>query len=396
MSISSAWFENSIDSCYAADRSIVLRYKDCFSFGNTPQEDETFKLWLSKTSIQEGCRIFQLVSYRGVDIYVLDETSAMYTGTFKSIDGCITIAKCKAKGYERIVFESGANTGNALTEYGVRAGVETYFFIPEENLSLLNKKTFSSPLAHLISVDRPSRVKRATRIFAQLTKIKHVPEKGWRCEASRFRGCFVLEHILTYGRFDWITQSISAGFGPIGMYSILKCWETRAGKRPRFLGIQQEANCPTYRTWKTKAPALSPLPIHSTRQLLTKAMYDVAPQTYGTFHDLKELLHDTDGDLTTINHQEFNSFLNRRFEGRNIAEMLLDNGIEVGSQCAETTGLMGVAGTFKEIERGTIPRRSKILCCLTSGVQTADGQAQPERRITTAIRSGPLVRTAAR
>ena len=58
----------------------------------------------------------------------------------KSTDGCITIAKCKSKGYERIVFESGANTGTALTEYGVHAGLETYFFLPEENLLLLRRQ----------------------------------------------------------------------------------------------------------------------------------------------------------------------------------------------------------------------------------------------------------------
>lgn len=385
MSISDAWFEKSIDSRHPADRSIVLRYKNCFSFGSTADEDAQFKEWLLKTSVREGARIFPLMSHRGVQIHILDETSLMHTGTLKSTDGCITIAKCKSKGYEQIVFESGANTGRALTEYGVRAGLATYFFIPEENLPLLCTKTFSSPQAHLISVDHPGRVKRAAGLFAKLAKIRHVPETGWRYEASRFRGCFVLEHVLTHGQFDWITQSISAAFGPIGIYSILKRWQAQAGRPPRFLGIQQEANCPMYRAWKNRRHAVVSMPVHSTRQLLTRTMYDGAPHTYGTFHDLKELLSDTHGELTTVNYQEFHEFLDRRFDNRNIAEMLSENGIEVRGEIVETTGLMALAGTFKEIESGTIPPGSKILCCLTSGAQTADGQAQPERRINTSV-----------
>lgn len=390
MNNSNGCFEKHIDHRYPADRSIVLRYKNHFCFGNTAQEDENFKQWLERTSIREGARIFPLFSHRGVDVHVLDETSAMHTGTLKSTDGCITIAKCKSKGYERIVFESGANTGTALTEYGVHAGLETYFFLPEENLLLLRKKTFASPRAHLVSVDHPGRVKRAAGLFARLHNIRHVPETGWRYEASRFRGCFVLEHVLAHGPFDWMTQSISAAFGPIGIYSVLARWQAQAGRLPRFLGVQQKANCPMYRAWKTNAREVAPVPVRSTGNLLTRSMYDFAPHTYGTFHDLMGLLNETQGELTTITHEEFFEFLNRSFEGKTIAEVLGQNGIKVGPRIVETTGLMCLAGTFKEIERGTIPRGARILCCLTSGTQTADGQAQPERRIATSFNTASL------
>lgn len=384
MNNSNGSFEYSIDHRYPADRSIVLRYKNHFSFGDTPDEDAQFKRWLEKTSIREGARIFPLFSHRGVDVHVLDETSAMHTGTLKSTDGCITIAKCKSRGYERIVFESGANTGTALTEYGIHAGLETYFFLPEENLLLLREKTFASPRAHLISVDHPGRVKRAAGLFAKLNNIRHVPETGWRYEASRFRGCFVLEHVLRHGAFDWITQSISAAFGPIGIFSTLARWQKQAGKLPRFLGVQQKANCPMYRAWKANSREVTPMPVHSTGDLLTRSMYDFAPHTYGTFHDLMGLLNETQGDLTTITHDEFFEFLDRTFDGKSIAEVLGQNGITVGTKIVETTGLMCLAGTLKEIERGTIPRGARILCCLTSGTQLADGQAQPERKIDTA------------
>ena len=374
-------FEKLIDTRYAAEKSIVLRYRNAFTFGTTDGEDARFKQCLEKTSIQEGTRIFPLLSYKGVDIHVLDETSLMHTGTLKSIDGCVTTAKCKLRGYERIVFESGANTGMALTAYGLRAELETFFFVPEENLPLLDRRIFRSPAAHLIAVEDPGLVKRAARLFARLYRLKHVPETAWRYEASGFRGCFVLEHILAQGRFDWITQTISAAFGPIGIYSILKQFKQHAGESPRFLGIQQQANCPMYCAWKSRAPNVAPVPIRSTSQLLTKAMYDFAPHTYGTYQDLKELLVATKGDLTTINHREFSDFLERDLDGKGILQLLSDHGIEIGREVVEKTGLIAVAGTLKEIDHATIPRGSKILCCLTSGISSTDGLAKPERRI---------------
>ena len=122
-----------IDVRYAPEESIVARYRNAFTFGE-PEEDREYKQLLLETSLREGARVFPLLKYRGVDIHILDESSLMHTGTLKSIDGCITTAKCKLRGYERVVFESGGNTGTALTEYGQKAKLETFLFVPEENL----------------------------------------------------------------------------------------------------------------------------------------------------------------------------------------------------------------------------------------------------------------------
>ena len=107
-----------IDRRYGTEESIVLRYRNAFQSGMTAAEDSAYKAWLQKTSLREGARIFPLLVYRGVNVYVLDETSCMHTKTLKSIDGCVTIANCKSRGYDKAVFESGGNTGAALTECG--------------------------------------------------------------------------------------------------------------------------------------------------------------------------------------------------------------------------------------------------------------------------------------
>ena len=375
--------DRAIDPEYKTEASIVLRYRNAFHFGMTAEEDSEYKEWLQKTSIREGARIFPLLAYKGVEIFILDETSLMHTKTLKSVDGCITVARCKLNGHERVVFESGGNTGTALTQYGILAGLETFMFIPEENLPLLNSRIFESRRAHLLSVEKPALVKKAAHLLGKLNGFKQIPEPDWRYEASRFRGFFILEYMLEREKFDWLTQTISAAFGPIGIYSVLNYFSQEIGNLPRFLGIQQEANCPMFKAWKSKeTDGLTE--ITSTSLLLSKVMYDAKPETYGSYEDLRNILSATGGDLTTVDHHEFNGFLEETYDNKTILDLLKDQGIEItvrGGDVIEKTGLISLAGTLKHIDRGKIAKGSKVLCCLTSGISEADGKAKPELRI---------------
>ena len=369
-----------IDPRYDPEASIVLRYRNALRVEMAEQRDSEFKKRLKETSIREGARIFPLLTYKGVEVSILDETSLMHTRTLKSIDGCVTIARCKLNGYERVVFESGGNTGTALTEYGIRAGLETFMFIPEENLSLLNSNIFKSERAHLLSVEKPGLVKDAAHLIGKLSGLKQIPEADWRYEASMFRGFFILEYLLEKEKFDWLTQTISAAFGPIGIYRVLNHFSQEIGNLPRFLGIQQEANCPMFKAWKSKENNGAG-EMTSTGQLLSRVMYDAKPQTYGSYEDLRNLLIATGGDLTTVNHQEFRGFLEEAHDGKNILDLLKDRGIEITlrkEEVVEKTGLIALAGTLKEIDSGRIARGSNVLCCLTSGISEADGKAKPE------------------
>ncbi len=372
-----------IDPNYSSETSIVLRYRNAFRVGMAEQRDSEYKEWLRETSIMEGARIFPLLTYKGVEVSILDETSLMHTRTLKSIDGCVTIARCKLNGYGRVVFESGGNTGTALTQYGIRAGLETFMLIPEENLSLLNSRIFKSKRAHLLSVEKPGLVKAAAHLLGKLNGLKQIPETDWRYEASMFRGFFILEYLLEKKKFDWLTQTISAAFGPIGIYRVLNHFSQEIGNLPRFLGIQQEANCPIFKAWKSKENNGVGEMI-STGLLLSKVMYDAKPQTYGSYEDFENLLKATGGDLTTVNHQEFKAFLEEAYDGKNILDLLKERGMEITlreGEIIEKTGSIALAGTLKEIDSGTIARGSKVLCCLTSGISEADGKAKPEIRI---------------
>jgi threonine synthase len=366
-----------IDCDVPADRSIVLRYLHAFAFGE-PAVDRQFKDHLAAASIREGARIVPLVRYRGVDIWLMDETSYMHTKTLKSIDGCVTTAKCKLAGIDRVVLETGGNTGSALTVYGTRCGLDTYCFVPAENLSLLDSRSFSSTHAHLVAVEDPGSVKAAARALGEMLDLTHIPKVAWRYDASRFRGMLILEHELADGRFDWIAQSISAAFGPIGIYWTLGHFGPKSGRLPRFLGVQQRANCPMYRSWAGRRKTLRATALTSTTGLLARTMYDVKPHTYGTYRELLGLLEDTKGELLTIDHGEFERFLTTDLGGQSVRELLAGLGINIGQEVVEKTGLMALAGTLKLIDAGGVPRGKRILCCLTSGIPTGDGRARPE------------------
>jgi|LQYC01.1.fsa_nt_gi Threonine synthase len=368
-------FEKVIDSHIPARESIVRRYKNAFRFYDDYNKDTCFKKWLDKTSIQEGIRIFPFLTYRGVMIFLMDETSLMCTGTLKSTDGCVTIAHCKMNGFEKVGFESGGNTGSAMTEYAQRSGIETFFFVPEDNLFLLDSTLFFSPGAHLISVKDTSLLKQTARAFIDLFGISHIPEREWRYEASMFRGMFILEYILKNQPVDWFIQTISAAFGPIGIYRVLNDYGIAL---PRFLGIQQKANSPLFNSWKKQSTEHEEK--NTEENLLTKVMYDREPFTYGTYNDFFELLSSSRGDLSTINHQEFYYYVKKKFEGKTILDLLYEKDIHISVEhedIVERTGLIALAGTIKAIDQGIISEGTSILCSLTSGMSRSDGKAKP-------------------
>jgi len=373
-------FERCIDDSYSPETSIVSRYRNTMQFDGDTEKDGIFKKYLLENSILEGVRIVKLLTYKGVTIQILDETSRMATGSLKAIDGCLTTAHCRMEGAQRVAFESGGNSGSAFTRYGRQAGLETFFFCPLDNIDLLNSKLFDRSKAHLIGVEDRNLVKELTGLFATTTKFRHVPDKSWRYTAAMFRGLFILEQMLVSNKFDWITQTVSAGFGPIGIYKVLKAFQSEILSLPRFLGIQQEANSPMFEAWKSKSSGIQGKTEHG-EKLLTRVMYDNSPQTYKTYSDLQQLLLLSQGDLLTINGVEYDSYTDPAAEYGSLLELFLSHGIDItikAGQVIEKTGIIALVGTLKAIDAGTIAAGSSVLCCLTSGVCEGDGLAQPE------------------
>ncbi len=376
-------FERDVDLSCPADRSVVLRYRHACRLGGDRSAEALTPL-LSQTSLGEGMRVFSLLVHQGVSVDILDSTSLMATGTHKSVDGCVTTAHCLLAGHRRIVFESGGNTGAALTRYASHAGIETFLFLPAENLPLLDAGTFARPGVHVIAVDNAAEVKPSAAAFARREGLPRVPEIGWRQAAARYIGGFVLEHLLAHERPTHFVQGISAAFAPIGIYGMLEPFATRLGGLPSFLGVQQAANCPMVHAWHGTSDAADAAVPTSTRGLLARVMYDGAPKTYRTFDDLKRLLSATGGDLTTIDGDDFDKWLTLPIDGRTPLEHLAGAGLRVftrGGEIVEKAGLMGLAAALREIAFGRFPDGSRLLVNVTGGTAEASGHVVPERVI---------------
>jgi hypothetical protein len=162
---------------------------------------------------------------------------------------------------------------------------------------------------------------------------------------------------------------------------VLDRFKDEVGTPPRLLGVQQEANCPMYRAWKSGSAYVVPTTVNSTVGLLSRVMYDSAPHTYGTFEDLRRLLIGNRGDLTTVNHEEFSEFLQSELDGKGLLPLLQEHDIDVTEKSVDKTGLIAMAATLREIRKGTIAAGSRVLCCMTSGTMHADGLAKPDLRI---------------
>jgi hypothetical protein len=376
-----AAFEAAIDSAWDASRSVALRYRAILP-GPGAERDRAFEERLLAASQREGLRAFPLFVHRDVAVDVLDATSLMRTGTHKSVDGCVTTAHCLQAGHRRVVFESGGNTGTALTAYATRAGLETFLFVPADNLPLLDAPTFAAPGAHVIAVEDAREVKASARAFAEREGIPRVPELAWRHEAARLVGAFVLEHCLVHGRPDHFVQGISAAFAPIGIYRSLAPFREGLGGLPAFLGVQQAANCPMVRAWRGGEGEARP--VARTGGLLARVMYDEASRSYGTFGELRELLEASGGDLTTIDGEEFERWLHVSVDGRTPLAHLAGHGVVIaqrGGDVVEKAGLMGLAATLREIESGRFRRGSRLLVSVTGGTALPAGRVSPERTI---------------
>lgn len=365
--IEPAGFRKYIDEIFPREESIVLRYHPAIS------SHSLFLSGLKETSLNEGVRFFKLLTYKGVDIFLLDETTLMQTGTYKSIDGCIYIALSRRRDLQRIAFSSGANTGMALTLYAQRFGMETFFFHPKSTLFKINTAWFKNPLAHLIAVDRVEKeVKQAARIFSELLSIPNGLETNWRFLGSKCRALAICEEMLKNNiKFAYLAQTVCAGFGPIGIYKMFsQLAAENILKRediPRFLGVQQKAISPMVIAWKEKRDYLSNTNGGSKEPPIEPALYNTFPSE--TYPEMYKLLTEFGGELISISQDDYRRYSDLFISylakaGLELTEIMLDGKKEL----LEKAGVIAGVGVLKSIESGLIKKKTNVLCCFTGGI----------------------------
>lgn len=367
-----------VDPAFAPEESLILRYHRGIDCGELSTDD------YRRTSLREGARILDFLEYRGVRIYLDDESTLMASGTFKSLEACFSMALCRKRGYRRVAFSSGANLGAALSLYGRTAGVETFFFHPHNTSWKLDDTYFESPAAHLISVDKPEKqVKQAALLFAHTSGLPHIPAMEWRFLATGLRALFVAEALRRRLRFDWISQAICAAYGPIGFYERVErlLREGAIGKDqvPKFLGIQQEACSPMVRAWRSGHRRIEAEDVVSeSDDLLDRALYNTNPD--GSYPLLHRHLLQYGGELRPLRREEYDNHL--PLLRRQLAQSGIDlktRHLDGREELMEKAGVMALAGTLAAIDEGTIRNGETVLAFFTGGAGAFSGrEAVPE------------------
>lgn len=362
-----------IDTVYSTEDSLPLRYLNGISSCELSQDD------LRAICLREGARICHFTRYKDVSIFLVDETTLMASGTFKTLEACLTVALCKKKGYDKVVFSSGANYGSAVTLYAQKAGIETFFFHPKSTLWKLDGRLFKDSTAHLISVNKPEKeVKKAALLFSEMFGIKHIPEKEWRLMATGLRAFFVFEFMLKNQiRFHWLSQAVCAGYGPIGFYNKASqlLQEEMIGKNdiPKFLGIQQTALSPMVRAWNKRHDHILPEDITDAQEeLLVPALYNANPGN--SYSQLYKYLNDYGGCLSSVDREEFEEYapfiINKLNE---IGIKLTSRNIDGKEVILEKAGLLGLVGVLKAINQGIIKKGECLLVFFTGGAGAHSG-----------------------
>jgi len=370
----------------AADQSVILRYAPALYDGWLDSET------LASCSCREGLKLIDLASVNGVRIHLLDESSCMTTGTYKSLDGCVTTAASLEAGARQLVFSSGANTGSALTAYGNRVGIETFFFCPTSTLHKVDARLLAPAKAHLVAIEGPdARVKEAASRFAEAVGAALVPTVEWRLAAAGSRGMFIAELAIEKAlRFDWVSQAVCAAFGPIGLYRVLleldRQGEFERRSVPRFLGIQQAGLAPLVEAWSAGSSQLDESQSRTwSEPPIEPSLYNASPTI--TYPRLHELLGKIDGDMLAVTRAEFDHENSRFLEllanaGVNLTETPID-GL---SEPIEKAGLLCGVGTLRAIDEGRIRPGESVLCSLSGGVLPSVPQpVEPDCRLAAGI-----------
>ena len=213
----------------------------------------------------------------------------------------------------------------------------------------------------------------------------HIPAMEWRFVATGLRALFVFETIRQRQlRFDWISQTICAGYGPIGFYD-------RAGRlvsegaigRRRWCRSSSGFSRNRARRWcgpgvsgiDGSKPRTSPA---SPSDLLDPALYNTNPE--GSYPLLHRHLLRYGGELRALRREEYEKHLPLvRRELANSGIRLKTRRMNGREEIMEKAGIMALAGTLAAIDEGTIRKGETVLSFFTGGAGDFSGrEAVPE------------------
>lgn len=337
--------------------------------------------------LSEQVRLLPPMELDGVHIYILDESSKMFTGSFKAFDAFACISECIQKGIQEICFTSGANTGIALTAYANKVGMTTHFFVPYDNIWKLDKRYVCLKLSNIYSVKDARMTKNLCEKFSHETNIPLVPKMEHRRRAAHRRGAFIVSLIEDGLKADWFAQTVCAGFGPIGIYDFLLSQREQGILKsiPRLLAIQQSGNCALAQYLKSRIGSSRVMISKIDEELIEETMYDKHPETYGTFNEMEHVIRQCNGVVVMVTKKEFENAFRTNGQGRQILDHLEQCGIRLatamrngtGLEFVQKSGLLAIIGVLKAVEFGFLPKDQKVLCSFSGGATIGTFQQMP-------------------
>jgi len=352
-----------IERNVSPEKSIVLRYGK--NIQTIPYR------YLAEASISEGARVVACEAYKGVAISILDLSSLSITKTFKDNLAVITIADCLHRGITRIVFQSSGNTGNALSVYAHKHGIETIFLHQKSSNYKINPE-IQHPLGISIACDvSEPELKTLATAAAEYFDAELLPTFQHQIEANKLRAYFLSEYFVqTREHFDWHVQALSSAYGVFGYYQGLEDLAASAHPgiqphSPKLLGVQQEAVSP-YADHFSNSPTKKKSDAAS---IIEPTLFRTEP-TEKLYQRMAHILDTYGGHITVVTNDEY---VQRFATAR---AMLEKAGIEFGLTSVEgkeilveQAGVMALVGCLQAIDRGQIREGNSALVVFTGGAK---------------------------
>lgn len=345
--------------------SMILKY----SFRISPAIDLKYLLRLS---VGEQEQIIDAGYYGHAHLYLYDMTTMNPTQTFKDYIGCLTLAYCLQNNINCFCLQSSGNTAVSIIHYGRQTPhIKIIVFYMEKNAYKIDSHNLPKNVI-LVQVNGTEKVMRQiVKRFSDLTNIPILPNDVIQINANKLRANYLNDNYIKKGvHFDWLVQSLSGAYGPIGLYHGFTEIESKM-KVPKLFGVQQEAVCPYVKT----------LGKHRRQNTMTTGedIFILEPTLFRTepgpelTAKMKNILDTYGGELKMLTNQEYYDY------SVQATNLLADNGIHIelsrnnGNQVQETAGLLAVAAVLHEIDRNDsiIMKDQTVVICVTGGTRAA-------------------------
>jgi len=189
----------------------------------------------------------------GLSAVLVKDEGQIPTGSFKARGMAVAVTKAKELGARTLAVPSAGNAGGAMAQYGARAGLESYVFMPAD-VPELNRIECVAAGAHTYLV---------RGLITDCGKIvrEGTPQKGWfdmstlkepyRVEGKKTMGLEIAEQ-LDWKLPDVILYPTGGGTGLVGMWKAFEELETLGWigpERPRMVAVQSEGCAPIARAF---------------------------------------------------------------------------------------------------------------------------------------------------